>query len=54
MAGRRASPLDKQTQIRTKIQDDEYDRLEDLARQWGITVYQAVRFAVREMLSKNR
>ena len=54
MAARRASIKDRQSQVRTKISDEEYDRLERLAELWGMSVYKAARYLIREGLWRNR
>lgn len=39
----RASHLDQQSEVRTKIQDTDADRLDVLAKRWHVTGYEATR-----------
>lgn len=39
----RASYLDQQSEVRTKIQDKDADRLDALAKRWSVSGYEAAR-----------
>ena len=47
----RASPWDRQAEVRTKISDAEYEKLEALAEKHGCSVYEMTRELLRAALA---
>lgn len=50
---RRASHRDQQAEIRTKISDQQFDDLQEMADQLGLTIYAVARWLIIDGLSRH-
>lgn len=50
----RASFKDRQAEVRTKIADQDADRLEALAKRWGVSEYEAARRLILAGLDRHK